>query len=614
MKGSATVTRKARHSSCMPIHDLKDQIARLPEQPGVYLYANAAGETIYVGKARSLRDRVRSYLGRLRHAAPRPTRCSTRPTGSRYRHRLGGRGAGAREQPDQAAVAEVQHPAARRQELPLPAADDRRGVSARAGGPAGRARRQRLRRPVPAGLARAPDDGADAPAVRHPVVQRGDHRQARPARASSTTSSAASRRASTRSARRSAYAVAVADTRLFLEGQQRRAGRPTSTRRCSEAAAAERFEEAAHLRDAMRTVQTLRDRQQKMATARLGDRDAFGAARSGRPGAVVQVFLMRGGRVLERVELAAERRRGAGARRGRGARRPRVQQFYEDRPARRPRCTCRARPRTPTLLEAWLSARAGRRVQVRRAAARRQARPGRSGVAQRARWPTRPGSSTPALAQLRRARDAASGAGAAGDAAAHRLLRHLDHPGQRDGRLDGGLRGRPDAARASTGSSASVDGGRSRSATGRSRRLRGDERGRARAVRARARAGRAVSRPDRDRRRQGAAVGGLRGAARRSGLANLVAVGLAKKEELVFTRDRDEPIALAERRPGAAAAAADPRRGAPLRRDVPPAGAHACATCARSSTACRASARAAEGAADARSAASPASGARRAKS
>src|SRR6187402_1803926 len=47
----------------MPIVDLKDQIARLPEQPGVYLYANAAGETIYVGKARVLRDRVRNYLG-----------------------------------------------------------------------------------------------------------------------------------------------------------------------------------------------------------------------------------------------------------------------------------------------------------------------------------------------------------------------------------------------------------------------------------------------------------------------------------------------------------------------------------------------------------------------
>src|ERR671924_1425051 len=46
----------------MPIRDLKAQIARLPEQPGVYLYYNGTGETLYVGKARVLRDRVRSYL------------------------------------------------------------------------------------------------------------------------------------------------------------------------------------------------------------------------------------------------------------------------------------------------------------------------------------------------------------------------------------------------------------------------------------------------------------------------------------------------------------------------------------------------------------------------
>src|SRR4026209_2649257 len=47
----------------MAVHDLKEQIVRLPEQPGVYVWSNAAGEVLYVGKARSLRDRVRSYLG-----------------------------------------------------------------------------------------------------------------------------------------------------------------------------------------------------------------------------------------------------------------------------------------------------------------------------------------------------------------------------------------------------------------------------------------------------------------------------------------------------------------------------------------------------------------------
>src|SRR5919201_3063201 len=47
----------------MAIQDLKEQIARLPEQPGVYIYSNTSGDTIYVGKARALRDRVRNYLG-----------------------------------------------------------------------------------------------------------------------------------------------------------------------------------------------------------------------------------------------------------------------------------------------------------------------------------------------------------------------------------------------------------------------------------------------------------------------------------------------------------------------------------------------------------------------
>ena len=37
------------------------------------------------------------------------------------------------------------------------------------------------------------------------------------------------------------------------------------------------------------------------------------------------------------------------------------------------------------------------------------------------------------------------------------------------------------------------------------------------------------------------------------GLGNLVAVGIAKKEELLFTRDREDPIALAGGQPGAAA-------------------------------------------------------------
>ncbi|MGC2615531.1 MAG: excinuclease ABC subunit UvrC, partial [Terracidiphilus sp.] len=42
--------------------DLIEKIRLLPTQPGVYLYKNVDGEVIYVGKAKNLRSRVRSYL------------------------------------------------------------------------------------------------------------------------------------------------------------------------------------------------------------------------------------------------------------------------------------------------------------------------------------------------------------------------------------------------------------------------------------------------------------------------------------------------------------------------------------------------------------------------
>jgi len=41
---------------------LERKVATLPDGPGVYLWKNARGEVLYVGKARNLRARVRSYL------------------------------------------------------------------------------------------------------------------------------------------------------------------------------------------------------------------------------------------------------------------------------------------------------------------------------------------------------------------------------------------------------------------------------------------------------------------------------------------------------------------------------------------------------------------------
>ena len=41
---------------------LQQKLDHLPVEPGVYVYKNAQGKIIYVGKARSLRHRVRSYF------------------------------------------------------------------------------------------------------------------------------------------------------------------------------------------------------------------------------------------------------------------------------------------------------------------------------------------------------------------------------------------------------------------------------------------------------------------------------------------------------------------------------------------------------------------------
>src|SRR6202167_2318817 len=41
---------------------LRDKVAQIPFAPGVYLYKDAGGRVIYVGKAKSLRNRVRSYF------------------------------------------------------------------------------------------------------------------------------------------------------------------------------------------------------------------------------------------------------------------------------------------------------------------------------------------------------------------------------------------------------------------------------------------------------------------------------------------------------------------------------------------------------------------------
>jgi excinuclease ABC subunit C len=60
-------SRELRRGAALPmteseLHPLAHKIANLPESPGVYLWKDTEGRVLYVGKAKRLRSRVRSYL------------------------------------------------------------------------------------------------------------------------------------------------------------------------------------------------------------------------------------------------------------------------------------------------------------------------------------------------------------------------------------------------------------------------------------------------------------------------------------------------------------------------------------------------------------------------
>ena len=342
----------------MSIHDLKEQIARLPEQPGVYLWRNAAGDTIYVGKARALRDRVRSYLGAAglspRHDALLDEIASVEVVVT--------------DSVMEALALENNLIKQRSPKYNILLRDDKNYpyLQLTTGEPFPRVL-----------VARRVEKGADfyaGPFLPAKLARRTmalSHRlfgirscnevitgmRARPCLEYDIKRCIAPCVAEICSEER--YGIAVVNTRLLLEGRNDELI-ATLRDRMADAAENERFEEAAQMRDALRTVQVLRDRQQKVATPELGDRDVFGL-KVGPSGSAIQVFAMRGGRVVERVELATDP--GGVARKDADVLEAAVQQFYEDRVAPT-EINLPLEIDDAEAIEAWLTARAGRRVRI----------------------------------------------------------------------------------------------------------------------------------------------------------------------------------------------------------------------------------------------------------
>ena len=99
---------------------------------------------------------------------------------------------------------------------------------------------------------------------------------------------------------REAYMESVQDVRLFLEGRTRDL-LARLNQKMEAASGNQQYEAAGHHRDAIRTIQQVAERQ-KMASAGSDDIDIFGLHRDG-PQVAVSAFHMRGGRVVNKKEL-----------------------------------------------------------------------------------------------------------------------------------------------------------------------------------------------------------------------------------------------------------------------------------------------------------------------
>jgi excinuclease ABC subunit C len=287
----------------MAIHDLKTRIDRLPEQPGVYLFLGAGGETIYVGKARVLRDRARTYLGAA-GTSPRIDALLRDAAAIEFI---------VTDSVVEALALENRLIKQRNPRYNVLLRDDKTYPYLQLTTTEAAPRLLVARRVerdgnvyagpfMPAALARRTMSLAHRLFGIRSCNEVIDGRRGRPCLEYDIKRCLAPCVESICTIER--YGRAADQARLLLEGRQAQLAESLRVE-MAEAAAEERFERAAHLRDAIRTVESLRDHRNKMETPALGDRDAFGI-KVGSAGAVIQVFQMRRGRVVERVELLAD--------------------------------------------------------------------------------------------------------------------------------------------------------------------------------------------------------------------------------------------------------------------------------------------------------------------
>ncbi|HSF19996.1 MAG TPA: excinuclease ABC subunit UvrC [Vicinamibacteria bacterium] len=283
--------------------ELRTKLEDLPKSSGVYLFKGTGGEILYVGKARSLRSRVRSYFQNARVDSPRLDRLVERIEDVEVV---------VTDTEREALVLENSLIKTHKPRFNVLLRDDKNHPYLKLTLNETYPRLYVVRQPandgdcysgpyVPASLARKTANLVHRLFGVRNCTEKLDGKRARPCLQYQIKRCVAPCVDTIISL--DDYHRAVDDARLFLEGKND--DLITSLRvKMYEAADRERFEEAARLRDNLRTLEELSIRQ-KMAGVRGDESDVFGFFREGNQ-AVLQVFSVRSGKVVDRDSFLLE--------------------------------------------------------------------------------------------------------------------------------------------------------------------------------------------------------------------------------------------------------------------------------------------------------------------
>ena len=283
---------------------LAQKLAELPSTPGVYLFRGRGGQILYVGKARSLKDRVRSYFQGSRIDSSRLYRLI---------ESIRDLEVVATDTEREALVLENSLIKTHKPRYNVLLRDDKNHPYLKLTVGEKYPRTYIVRRPgsdgevysgpyVPASLARKTQNLVHRLFGIRNCNEKLDGHRPRPCLQYQIKRCIAPCVESI--ATLEEYKKTVESARLFLEGKND-ALIASLKKDMYQASEDERFEEAARLRDTVRTLEDLSTRQ-KMATVRGEERDIFGYYREGDQ-AVLQVFSMRSGKVVDRDSFVLDK-------------------------------------------------------------------------------------------------------------------------------------------------------------------------------------------------------------------------------------------------------------------------------------------------------------------